>query len=193
MRRAVPVPALARSGRQKSRAGGAARAAGRGAGWPPALRARPMSRASPAAAGIAPARRARYRTPARRAGRGRPPIVRSTGRPHAARRPAAVRPGSRSRPFASGSRITALLSKTSATCVTATARQVRQATRGRKLSAHRVQSAVRRSRAPATRVCCRTLAISVAITMVTISITENVTRYCTSLTANVNRGGTKQS
>ena len=53
-------------------------------------------------------------------------------------------------------------------------------------------SAVRRSRAPATRVCCRTLAISVAMTMVTISITENVNRYCTSLTANVNRGGTKQ-
>ncbi len=53
-------------------------------------------------------------------------------------------------------------------------------------------SAVRRSRAPATRVCWRTRATSVAITSATISMTANVNRYWTSETANVNRGGTKK-
>ena len=98
--------------------------------------------------------------------------------------------GCRRRPFSPGSRITALLSKTSATCVTATRARLG---RSRVCASSRLiaySSAVRRSRAPATRVCCRTLAISVAMTMVTISITENVTRYCTSLTASVKRGGT---
>ena len=39
-------------------------------------------------------------------------------------------------------------------------------------------SAVRRSRAPATRVCCRTLAIRLAMTSATSSMTAKVTRYC---------------
>ncbi len=52
--------------------------------------------------------------------------------------------------------------------------------------------AVRRSRAPATRVCWRTRAISVAMTSATVSMTPNVSRYCTSDTAKVNRGGTKK-
>ena len=46
-------------------------------------------------------------------------------------------------------------------------------------------SAVRRSRAPATRVCCRTLAIRFAITRVTTSMTAKVTMYWTSETAKV--------
>ena len=46
-------------------------------------------------------------------------------------------------------------------------------------------SAVRRSRAPATRVCWRTFAIRFAITSVTTSMTAKVTTYCTSETANV--------
>ena len=54
------------------------------------------------------------------------------------------------------------------------------------------KSAVRRSRAPATRVCCRTLATRFAITRAIVSITLNVSRYCTSATANVKRGGTKK-
>ena len=52
--------------------------------------------------------------------------------------------------------------------------------------------AVRRSRAPATRVCWRTFAMSVAMVSAMVSITPKVTRYCTSLTANVKRGGTKK-
>ena len=51
---------------------------------------------------------------------------------------------------------------------------------------------MRRSRAPATRVCWRTLAMSVAMVSAMVSMTPKVTRYCTSLTANVNRGGTKK-
>ena len=45
-------------------------------------------------------------------------------------------------------------------------------------------SAVRRSRAPATRVCCRTLAMRLAITSAMVSMTAKVTRYCASETAN---------
>ena len=52
--------------------------------------------------------------------------------------------------------------------------------------------AVRRSRAPATRVCWRTLAVSVAITSAMISMAANVTKYWASDTANVNRGGTQK-
>ena len=56
----------------------------------------------------------------------------------------------------------------------------------------RYSNAVRRSRAPATRVCCRTFAMSVAMTSAMTSMTPKVSRYCTSLTANVKRGGTKK-
>lgn len=52
--------------------------------------------------------------------------------------------------------------------------------------------AVRRSRAPATRVCWRTLAISVAMVSATTSMVAKVTMYCASETANVRRGGTKK-
>ena len=53
-------------------------------------------------------------------------------------------------------------------------------------------SEVRRSRAPATRVCMRTLAMSVAMVSATASITAKVTTYCTFATAKVRRGGTKK-
>ena len=43
-------------------------------------------------------------------------------------------------------------------------------------------SAVRRSRAPATRVCWRTFAIRLAMMSVTTSMTAKVTRYCASVT-----------
>ena len=53
-------------------------------------------------------------------------------------------------------------------------------------------SAVRRSRAPATRVCWRTLAVRLAITSAMVTMAPKVTRYCTSDTANEKRGGTKK-
>ena len=52
--------------------------------------------------------------------------------------------------------------------------------------------AVRRSRAPATRFCWRTLAIRVAMPKPMMSMTAKVTAYSTSLNANVKRGGTKK-
>jgi hypothetical protein len=46
------------------------------------------------------------------------------------------------------------------------------------------RSAVRRSRAPETRVCCRTLDIRFAITRAIVSMTTKVNRYWASVTAN---------
>ncbi len=51
---------------------------------------------------------------------------------------------------------------------------------------------MRRSRAPATRVCWRTLAVSVAITSAIVTMAPKVTRYCASETAKEKRGGTKK-
>ena len=71
----------------------------------------------------------------------------------------------------------ARIETSSATCLTATRAiaAVPRVPASSRLIAY--SSAVRRSRAPATRVCCRTLAISVAITSAIVSITPNVTRY----------------
>ena len=83
-------------------------------------------------------------------------------------------------------------SNTSATCRTATRAMFslpRVAASSRLIA---YSSAVRRSRAPATRFCCRTFAIRLPMVSVTASMTRKVTTYCASLTSNVKRGGTKK-
>ena len=173
MRRAGRARAPARSGRRRSRAGGAAREAGRGAGCRPAPRARPASRASPSSgrysAGAArqrigaqpgaltvvghPLRDRQVRTAQRGGERQRRP-----GAGAARSRPAAGSPPGCRRPPRRASRPTAA--------------RLAQIARGGKLAAHRVQQRRAALARPATRVCWRTLAISVAMTRVTISITE---------------------
>ena len=85
-----------------------------------------------------------------------------------------------------------MLWNTSARCRTATRAmpEIPRVAASSRLMAYK--SAVRRSRAPATRVCWRTLATRLAITSAMVNITLNVTRYCTSETANEKRGGTKK-
>ena len=194
LRRAVRAPARARSGRRKSRAGGAARAAGRGAGWPAARRARPdvalraqSGRYSAGAAGkVSEPSPARWPWSATHCA-----IDRSAPRSEEVERQ--LRPGSRSRPFASGSRIDRPAVEDFRDVRHGDARHVRQrraspqARGSSRTAAPCVARALRRRASAAER-----LPSGSRLPCVTISITANVTRYWTSLTENVKRGGTKQ-
>ncbi len=152
-----------RSGPRRSRAGAAAPAAARAGGCVGRTASTPsVSRPARRAADTAPARPATCRSRSPPGGRDPPP----TARPRDPRRGTSRR-SARSRGYLQlaarrpASRTTRRHSNTSATCRTATRAMLampRVAASSRLIA---YSSAVRRSRAPATRVCWRTLAISV--------------------------------